>query len=133
MFTRLVLLTLLVIAAFAITAFRAISPPETLCGALAMGGTVAGIQAVVGALISLLIEYWSGWKELPPKSKRPIIFGLCLVVPILSLVVSVYVCDVELTKDAIYLAALTACIAFTTADFTHIRKLPPKKRVEPSE
>jgi len=102
--------------------------PATLCEALLLAGSVTVIQGVVGALIAVLLEYWPAWDGLPPRSKRPIIFGLCLVVPILALVARGAACGTQLTLDAFYLAVLAGCIAFTTSQFAHIPKLPSRKR-----
>jgi len=106
------------------SAAQQVAPPATLCGFLAEMMGVTLINAIVGVAISWLVEYWPWWAEAPPKWKRPIILGLCLVVPLGGLGLSYVLCAPVITKDAIYLAIMAGLAAFASSQFAHIRELP---------
>jgi len=41
-----------------------------------------GIAAIVGAILSVVVEYLPEYDNLEPKWKRLVFFGLCMVVPL---------------------------------------------------
>jgi len=118
------ILTLVVIMVVSLCGFQEQPYPPTLCEALLLIGTAVFIQTAAGAFIAALVEYWPAWEGLPPKWKRPIIFGFCLAVPLVSLVVRVALCGSVLNEDTVYLAAAAGAFAFAGSQFAHIYKLP---------
>ena len=85
-----------------------------------------GINAVVGVLISILIEYVPEWSELDAKAKRPIILLICLLVPILATFGLVALGQVQPNDlDLWWAAILSGATAFSTSQLAHIRKLVP--------
>lgn len=114
----------LIVMALSVMGFQAVEPPSTLCEALTLVGTAAVINLLLGAFIAALVEYWPAWEGLPAKSKRPIIFGFCLVVPLVSLLASYALCSGVIDQDTIYLAFMAGLAAFTGSQFAHIKKLP---------
>ena len=48
--------------------------------------THSGINAAVGVVISMIVEYWPAYSTFEPKAKRLVFFGLCFTVPIAGLV-----------------------------------------------
>lgn len=97
--------------------------PKTLCDALVMLGTGAAISALIGVLVSGLVEYWPQWKDLPPKWKRPVILAFCLVVPLGAVAARYALCGLAVDQDVLYLAAMAGLMAFATSQFAHIPKL----------
>lgn len=100
------------------------TPPPTLCEFLAEMGTVAMINLIVGIAMSGAVEYWPWWETAPVKWKRPIILGLCFVVPVLGLGLSYVLCGGVVTQDTIYTAIMAGLAAFMSSQLAHIRKLP---------
>ena len=123
LFAVLVIIALLAMVQVAMEAKEA-ELPETPCEALEMLGTAPVIQIGIGAFTALLLEYWPAWKGLPSKSKRPIVFGFCLVVPVLALLGRAGLCGAEVNLQTLYEAALVGGVAFVTSQFVHIKQLP---------
>ena len=123
MMTVVALISLIVVA-LSVMGFQAVEPPSTLCEALALLGTAAFVNILLGAFVAALVEYWPRWEGLPAKSKRPIMFGFCLVVPVLALLASYVLCNAVVTQDSLYLAFMAGLAAFTGSQFAHIYKLP---------
>ncbi|HUW95111.1 MAG TPA: hypothetical protein VMW58_04945 [Anaerolineae bacterium] len=117
-------LALLVIMVATLCGFQEQPYPPTLCEFLLLIGTAAFIQIAAGAFVSVLVEYWPAWSELPPKWKRPIMFGFCLVVPVGSLLARAFLCGAGIDQDVIYLGMMAGLAAFAGSQFAHIRKLP---------
>ena len=120
----IVMLLALVVLALALSAFQGPAPPGTLCEALAWLGTSAAISLLLGGFIAALLEYWPAWGGFAPKIKRPMVFGFCLAVPVLSLIARYFLCGAVMNQDTIYLAMLAGMITFTGSQFAHIPKLP---------
>ena len=83
-----------------------------------------GINAIVGVLLSILVEYVPEWSELDAKAKRPIILLLCLLVPILATFGLLALDQVQPDDLDLWWGALLAgATAFSTSQLAHIRKL----------
>jgi hypothetical protein len=127
---KIVLVVALVIASalvsLGIVGFEEAMYPPTLCEALILLGTAVVINALLGAFIAMLLEYWPAWEGLVPKLKRPVVLGFCLVVPVLSLVARFVLCAAVIDQNEIYLAIMAGITAFTGSQFAHIYKLPTK-------
>lgn len=120
----IVLVGALALVSFALMAFQQAAYPPTLCEALGLLGTAAVVNALLGAFIALLLEYWPAWEGLVPKLKRPVVFGFCLVVPVASLIARSALCGAVIDQNVIYLAIMAGITAFTGSQFAHIYKLP---------
>jgi len=83
-----------------------------------------GINAAVGVLLSILLEYLPGWESKAPKLKRPIVLGLCLAVPLLATLVLAQLGQVAASElDTWWLAIMAGATAFSTSQLAHLRKL----------
>ena len=83
-----------------------------------------GIGAVVGAVLSVVVEYWPWFDQLKPLWKRAVTFGLCLVVPVLASVLGVATAGWPGTWDGTFWPALAAGFAaFVASQAVHSRKL----------
>lgn len=81
-----------------------------------------GINAIVGVLLSILVEYVPRWSELDAKAKRPLILVLCLLVPILATLGLVALDQLQANDIDLWWAALLAgATAFSTSQLAHIR------------
>jgi hypothetical protein len=49
-----------------------------------------GINVLVGGAIYYLVEYWPEFELLAPRMKRLVVAGLCLVIPLLATLLSVF-------------------------------------------
>ena len=83
-----------------------------------------GIAAIVGALLSVIVEYVPRFEALGPKAKRASIFILSLAVPLLASFLGVLTDSWESSWDATYWPAIVAGFtAYTTSQVVHIRSL----------
>ena len=96
------------------------------CDALVWLQSVEGVVAgVLGVGLSWLIDYVPGFVGLAPRWKRLIILGLCLGVPLLSVLVAVWTgCFGVPSGDAIWQAVAAGAVAFSTSQIAHLPKLP---------
>jgi len=84
-----------------------------------------GVAAVIGVVLSFLIEYWDGYGALVPRMKRLVFMALCLAVPVVAAFVRVAWGYVALSWDPLmWQAILSGGTAFLTGQITHVRKLP---------
>lgn len=102
---------------------------------LEYAGTAAGINVVIGYLLSFVAEWWPGYEGLGAKAKRLIMMALCFVVPLLSLagleILRVAQNDASipgLTVDAVWSCLLAAFAAFFGSQAAHLRKLSVQSR-----
>lgn len=51
---------------------------------IAWAGTAEGINAIIGVVLSWVLDQWEVWKRLSPFGKRLWMFALSLVIPILA-------------------------------------------------
>jgi len=85
-----------------------------------------GVNVIVGALLSVVVEYWPAYDALEPKWKRLGMAGLCLLVPFLATVAAVATGEFGAWGDwatTWWPVLLSAFAAFTGATVAHIRKL----------
>lgn len=82
------------------------------------------VAAAVGVILSIVVEYWSGYEALQPKWKRLVFFGLCLIVPIAAAFLRWGLGYVELTFDPlIWHAIWNGAAAGGIGTLAHTRKL----------
>lgn len=83
-----------------------------------------GVSAVVGALLSVLVEYWPVFDTWAPRWKRATMFLLCLVVPVLASGLGIASAGWPATWEATFWPALVAGFtAFVSSQAVHVRKL----------
>ena len=83
-----------------------------------------GIAAIVGALVSVLVEYWPWFGQLDALRKRAVTFGLCLVVPLVAAGLGVATSGWPGSWEGTFWPALLAGFtAFTASQVVHSRKL----------
>ena len=83
------------------------------------------VSAFVGALWSFVAEMFPRFNDLSYSGKRWAMLGLCLSIPILALVVSVFglACPgAAITPDSVAQALAAGCAAFATSQIAHLRK-----------
>lgn len=84
-----------------------------------------GVAAVVGVLLSYVVEYWERYQYLKPKYKRLVIAGLCFVVPVVGTALS---CASGVVgwgdwANTWWPALVAGFVAFTSNQFAHVRKI----------
>jgi NhaP-type Na+/H+ or K+/H+ antiporter len=89
---------------------------------LASGTLVA---AIVGFLLSWVVEYWPKYNSLKPRYKRLSFLGMCLIVPILAATLRGLLGYAAWSFDPLYWHALwNGFAAFGVGEIAHTRKLP---------
>lgn len=86
-------------------------------------GTGAGINAVIGFILSFAAEWWPQYETLTPRAKRLIMMVLCFVVPLLSLLGLIVVGEEVLTLELIWSALMAGFAAFFGSQVAHARML----------
>lgn len=84
-----------------------------------------GVAAVVGVLLSFVVEYWNQYKDLAPKYKRLVVAALCFVVPVVGTMLSC-VSGVAAWNDwagTWWPALVAGFVAFSGNQIVHTRKL----------
>ncbi len=90
-----------------------------------------GVAAVIGVVLSFVVEYWAGYGALAARYKRLVFMGLCLAVPVLAALLRVAWGYVALSWDPlVWQAILAGGTAFLTGQITHLRALPSAPEVE---
>jgi len=84
-----------------------------------------GVAAVVGVLLSYVVEYWELYQTLDSRYKRLVIAGLCFVVPVVATALS---CASGLMvwgdwANTWWPALVAGFTAFSGNQFAHLRKL----------
>jgi hypothetical protein len=84
-----------------------------------------GVAAVVGVLLSYIVEFWPQYQSLESRYKRLVIAGLCFVVPVVATALS---CASGMTvwgdwPDTWWPALVAGFVAFSSNQFAHMRKL----------
>lgn len=84
-----------------------------------------GVAAVVGILLSFIVEYVPQYQALAPKQKRLVFLGLSLAVPVVAATLRGLWGYVAWGWESQYWPALWAGgVAFTSGTVTHVRRLP---------
>jgi len=124
---RIFMTGVVVLVGLSLMAFQGLPPLDDPCAVLEWLGTSAGVALVAGAVISWLVEniptFKDWWASLLQWHRRGIMLGLCLILPVLSLLGRVGMCGVELTRYAIYAALVAGLLAFAGGTFAHTRLL----------
>jgi len=84
-----------------------------------------GVAAVIGVILSFVVEYWDGYGALVPRMKRLVFMAFCLAVPVAAAFLRVAWGYVALTWDPLmWQAILAGGTAFLTGQIVHLRALP---------
>jgi len=81
------------------------------------------LAGAIGAVISVLAEFWPGWADLAFEVKRWVMLLLCLGVPVgaLALGVFVFACaGMVFTAGTVIQAIAIGCAAFAGSQIMHI-------------
>jgi hypothetical protein len=83
-----------------------------------------GIAVVVGALLSVILEYWPKFGTLAPRYKRAAFFVLCMVVPLVGAALGILTADWPAGFETTFWPALVAgFMAFASGTMLHIREM----------
>jgi len=97
-------------------------PLDDPCALVSYVMTSVGTNFIVGVIVSGLVEYWPAWAGFDHKAKRPILLGLCLIVPFVGLAVGIQLCS--LAWETWWWTCLVAGgSAFVGSQMAHIRTL----------
>ena len=85
----------------------------------------AGVMAIIGFVLSFLVEFWPAWATLEAKVKRLSMLGLCLLIPVLAKALELAFYggvwgDFPLTWWPVLVAGFAA---FTSSQVAHTRAL----------
>lgn len=85
-----------------------------------------GVAAVVGVVLSFVVEYWPAYTGLPARQKRLVFIGLSLAVPVIAATLRGLWGYAEWGWETLYWPAiLSGGTAYLTGQVAHLRKLPP--------
>lgn len=83
------------------------------------------VAAIVGFLLSWVVEWWPAYDKLAPRVKRLAFFIMCLIVPVLAATLRGLLGYVAWSFDPLYWHALWAGFAASgIGTLAHTRKLP---------
>ena len=87
--------------------------------------TGPGVAAIVGFLLSFLVEMWPAYVDFESRIKRLVFMALCFVVPVLG-TVGKCVSELVLWNDwegAWWPALVAGALAYGAGQISHLRKL----------
>ena len=99
----------------------------TLVAFLQYAGTGLGINAIVGFILSFVVEWFPEYDGLSSRAKRLVMILLCFIVPVAALVGLVLLGDVGLSVDAVWVALSAGFSAFFGSQVAQVRQLDVKK------
>jgi hypothetical protein len=94
-----------------------------MCKVLLGAVSQSGIAAVLGFLLSWLVEWYPDWATLAPRVKRLVLLALCWAIGIVLVVVNWRLCGEPLSIEAFWAALAAGFAAFTASQAAHLRKL----------
>ena len=84
----------------------------------------AGINAIVGLILSYAVEWYPNWENLPSRIKRPVMLAVCMIVPLLALTIGLVTGTQSGDFNTLWWPVIVAGFtAFATSTVAHIRKL----------
>ena len=72
----------------------------------------SGITAVVGFILSVVVDLFPGWSSESPRRKRFVVMGLSFVVPLVALLALSLGTSTWLTADGVFLALQAGFLSF---------------------
>jgi len=94
-----------------------------MCEVLKGSLTEAGIGAVLGVLLSYVVEWYPKWDTLAARVKRLVLLGLCLLIAVAMLLLNWQLCGAALDADTVWQALSAGLAAFAAGQVAHLRKL----------
>lgn len=86
-------------------------------------GSAPGINAIVGFVLSFVVEWFPEYDAVAPRWKRVIVMGLGFVVPLTSMVLLWGLGELALGYDTVYVALSAGFSAYFGSQVAHARKL----------
>jgi len=90
---------------------------------LKYAGTAAGINVIIGFLLSFVLEWFPEYETLASRWKRIIAMGMSFVIPVLSILGLWLTGNVALTLDVVWLGLSAGFAAFFGSQMGHAREL----------
>ena len=90
---------------------------------LQYAGTSVGINAIVGFVLSFVVEWFPNYEALSSKWKRVAMMGLCFTVPVLAFVGLVVLGEQTLGAEAVWMALSAGFAAFFGSQAAQTRQL----------
>lgn len=97
---------------------------------LQYAGTAVGINAIIGVILSFVVEWFPEYDALAPRWKRVIVMGLGFVIPLTSMVLLWGLGELVFSYDVVYLALAAGFSAYFGSQVAHARRL---EKVGPPE
>jgi len=94
-----------------------------MCKVLLDAVSQTGIAAVLGALLSWVVEWYPNWDNLAARVKRVVLLALCWLIGVVLVLVNWRLCDGPLSIEAFWNALAAGFAAFSSSQVAHIRKL----------
>ena len=88
--------------------------------------SAVGINAIVGFVLSFVVEWVPAYDGYSPRVKRLVVMLLGFVVPVVSLALLWALGEVVLTWDVVYMALAAGFAAFFGSQAAHVRRLVPE-------
>lgn len=83
----------------------------------------AGINAIVGFILSFVVEYWPAYDNLPPRKKRLVVGAFCFVIPVAALLAKVALGYELIDRNTLWSVLVNGFAAFTGSQAAHLRSL----------
>lgn len=94
-----------------------------MCKVLLDAVSQNGIAAVLGFVLSFVVEWYPAWETLAARVKRVVLLALCWMIGIVLVVVNWRLCGEPLSVEAFWAALAAGFAAFTASQAAHLRKL----------
>jgi hypothetical protein len=83
------------------------------------------VAAIVGFVLSFVVEWWPAYEKLAPRVKRVVFLGLCLIVPVLAAALRGLLGYTPWSFDPLFWHALWhGFAAYGVGNIAHTRELP---------
>ncbi len=84
----------------------------------------SGVNAIIGVLMSFVVEWWPTYENLESKVKRAIFLAMCMVVPLTGALLGTALGYQEWTiETTFWYATVAGWLAFGAGQVAHIRKM----------
>ncbi len=86
----------------------------------------SGVNALVGVGLYYLVDYWPEFELLAPRIKRLLVASLCLVIPLVATLLSVFTLGLPIGDwaNVWWPAIVAAAAAFTSSTIVQAKDLP---------
>jgi hypothetical protein len=95
-------------------------PTESPCALLSWLGTSAGVNVILGALMSGALEQWPFWAaHFEAWQKRVLVALMSLVIPVFAVLITIVGCGREASFDTLWSALVAGGMAFASSQGAH--------------